>query len=78
MKRLMSAAAGLGLLASVSACGLTGDLKRPGPLIGSPGGDIEPASLPDAQSRNLPELPERPSEAPQAETEDELLGGPGS
>jgi len=78
MKRLISGAAALGFLASLSACGLTGDLKRPGPLIGTPRGDIEPASLPDAQNRNLPELPERPSDAPEAATEDELLGGPES
>lgn len=78
MKRRMGAAAALGLLASLSACGLTGDLKRPGPLIGTPRGDTQPASLPDAQNRNLPDLPERASDAPEAATDDELLGGPDS
>ena len=78
MKRFMGAAAALVLLGGVSACGLTGDLKRPGPLIGNPGGEIDPASLPGSEDRNLPELPERPSDAPEEETEDELLGGPDS
>lgn len=78
MKRFMGAAAALVLLGGVSACGLTGDLKRPGPLIGNPNGEVDPASLPGSEDRNLPELPERPSEAPEEETEDELLGGPDS
>lgn len=78
MKRFMGAAAALFLLGGVSACGLTGDLKRPGPLIGNPSGEADPASLPGSEDRNLPELPERPSDAPEEETEDELLGGPDS
>jgi len=78
MKRFMGAAAALVLLGGVSACGLTGDLQRPGPLIGNPSGEVDPASLPDTEDRNLPQLPERPSEAPAEETEDELLGGPDS
>lgn len=78
MKRFMGAAAALVLLGGVSACGLTGDLKRPGPLIGNPSGEVDPASLPGSEDRNLPELPERPSDAPEEETEDELLGGPDS
>lgn len=77
MKRLMGAAAALVLLGNVSACGLTGDLKRPGPLIGQPG-STEPASLPDAENRNLPQLPDRPAQAEDEGVEDELLGGPGS
>lgn len=77
MKRFMGAAAALVLLGGVSACGLTGDLKRPGPLIGNPSGDVDPASLPGAEGRNLPQLPERPSETrEEEEAEDELLGGP--
>jgi hypothetical protein len=75
MKRFMGAAAALVLLGGVSACGLTGDLKRPGPLIGNPSGEIDPASLPGSGNTELPKLPERPSEAPEEETEDELLGG---
>ncbi|MFN3913166.1 lipoprotein [Hyphomonas sp.] len=75
MKRLLGAATALVLLGGVSACGLTGDLKRPGPLIGNPS-DVDPASLPDAEDTSLPSLPDRPSEAAAEETEDELLGGP--
>ncbi len=78
MKRFISAALALALLGGVSACGLTGDLKRPGPLVGSPG-DIDPATLPDAQNKNLPDLPDRPSQTEtEEEAEDELLGGPSS
>lgn len=75
MKRLLGAAAALVLLGGVSACGLTGDLKRPGPLIGNPG-DMDPADLPDAENKNLPDLPDRPSQTPDSEQDDELLGGP--
>lgn len=77
MKRILGAAALIALMGSVSACGLTGDLKRPAPLIGR-GNDIDPATLPDGASKNLPDLPDRPSQAPEAEAEDELLGGPGN
>lgn len=77
MKRFLGAAAALVLLGGVSACGLTGPLQRPGPLVGG-GNQADPASLPDDESKNLPELPERPSEAPDEEAEDELLGGPDS
>lgn len=77
MKRLLGAAAALVLLGGVSACGLTGPLQRPGPLVGS-GNNIDPATLPDAQNKNLPDLPARPSSGPDDEAEDELLGGPGS
>jgi len=77
MKRMLGAAAALVLLGGVSACGLTGDLKRPGPLMGDPD-ELDPASLPDAENKNLPPLPERPPAAEDEEAEDELLGGPGS
>ncbi len=77
MKRLFGAAAALVLLGGVSACGLTGPLKRPGPLMGDPSG-VDPATLPDAQNKNLPPLPPRPSETSDEQGDDELLGGPGS
>lgn len=77
MKRLLGAAAALVLLGGVSACGLTGDLKRPGPLIGNPN-NVDPASLPDAENKNLPKLPDRPSDPVDEQAEDELLGGPSS
>lgn len=77
MKRLLGAAAALVLMGSVSACGLTGPLQRPGPLVGS-GNEVDPADLPDAKNKNLPELPDRPSSEADEEAEDELLGGPGS
>jgi hypothetical protein len=77
MKRLLGAAAALVLLGGVSACGLTGDLKRPGPLIGNPN-NVDPASLPDAENKNLPQLPNRPSDPVDEQAEDELLGGPSS
>lgn len=67
----------IGLLASsLAACGLTGDLQRPGPLIGNPAGDVDPATVPDEGGRDLPQLPDRPLSASD-EDEDELLGGPG-
>ena len=77
MKRILGAVALVALTGSLSACGLTGDLKRPGPLIGT-GNNVDPADLPDAQSKNLPDLPDRPSQQPEEEAEDELLGGPDS
>jgi predicted small lipoprotein YifL len=77
MKRILGATAALLLLSGVSACGLTGDLKRPGPLVGQPA-EVDPAKLPDAQGKNLPDLPDRPSETPAGSADDELLGGPGS
>lgn len=70
----------IGLLASsLSACGLTGDLQRPDPLIGNPSGEIDPAGLPGEGGRDLPQLPDRPSNTPEdnEEEDDELLGGPG-
>ncbi|MDP3460231.1 MAG: lipoprotein [Hyphomonas sp.] len=76
MKRLFGSAAALVLLSGVSACGLTGPLQRPDPLFGKPSG-VDPATLPDAQNKNLPPLPPRPSETQDEEADDELLGGPG-
>lgn len=75
MRRLLGAAAALALLGGVSACGLTGDLARPGPLIGNPN-NVEPAALPDAGNKNLPQLPDRPAQTEEQAVEDELLGGP--
>lgn len=76
MTRILALAAALLLTTSISACGLTGDLQRPGPLIGNPSGDIPPADLPEGEDRDLPELPQRPQTQNQAD-DDELLGGPG-
>ena len=77
MKWLLGAAAALVLFGGVSACGLTGDLERPGPLIGNPN-NVDPADLPDDDKTSLPPLPDRPAAATADETEDELLGGPTS
>ena len=78
MKRNFAfAALAIGLLA-LPACGLTGDLSRPGPLIGSPTSDSDPASLPGSDRGALPPLPERQPAETAPEEEDELLGGPGS
>lgn len=74
MKRIFALSAAIILSASLSACGLTGDLKRPGPLVGQPSG-VDPADLPEGENRDLPPLPERPQNQPAAD--DELLGGPG-
>lgn len=69
-------------LMAFSACGLTGDLKRPDPLWGEPRAETAPAELPESSVDALPELPgqspeevEDPLTPPDAE--DELLGGPG-
>lgn len=75
MIRIPALAAALFLTASVSACGLTGDLQRPGPLVGDPSTRVDPADLPQGEDRDLPSLPDRPGS--QDEDEDELLGGPG-
>ncbi|PKP80921.1 MAG: hypothetical protein CVT79_12960 [Alphaproteobacteria bacterium HGW-Alphaproteobacteria-18] len=75
MKRTLALAAVILLSTSLSACGLQGPLQRPGPLIGNPSGNVDPADLPDGESRDLPQLPDRPQK--QTEDEDELLGGPG-
>ncbi|MBY9065823.1 lipoprotein [Hyphomonas sp. WL0036] len=76
MKRTFALAAVILLASSVSACGLTGPLQRPGPLIGNPS-DAPEAELPDGQASDLPQLPSRPSNQPSEAEEDELLGGPG-
>ncbi|MBA4227674.1 MAG: hypothetical protein C0456_13685 [Hyphomonas sp.] len=77
MKRILALAAITLFTTSLSACGLQGPLQRPGPLIGNPSTDVDPATLPDGEARDLPKLPDRPSQQ-QAPEEDELLGGPGS
>ncbi len=77
MKRILAASAAIFLLGGVSACGLTGDLKRPGPLIGG-ANEVDPVTLPDADNKNLPELPDRPSDPAAGDADDELLGGPGT
>jgi predicted small lipoprotein YifL len=79
MTRTLALAAAILLTTSLSACGLTGPLQRPGPLIGNPSGDVDPASLPDGEARDLPALPDRPqNQEEREEEEDELLGGPGA
>ncbi|WP_213269627.1 lipoprotein [Hyphomonas sp.] len=79
MTRKFALAAAILLATSVSACGLTGPLQRPGPLIGNPSGSVDPASLPDGEARDLPALPDRPqNQEKPPEEEDELLGGPGA
>tara|TARA_R110000772_G_scaffold107299_1_gene209596 strand:+ start:155 stop:391 length:237 start_codon:yes stop_codon:yes gene_type:complete len=74
MKRPLLLAAALLAAGTLSACGLTGDLKRPGPLWGDPNAAIDPADLPDEAKSDLPPLPERESTGTQ-EADDELLGG---
>lgn len=76
-RKLTSATLGL-LLLALPACGLTGDLTRPGPLIGNPSGEGDPASLPGSDGKALPPLPERRATDSEPEADDELLGGPGS
>lgn len=75
MKRTFALAAVILLTTGLSACGLQGPLQRPGPLIGNPSGDVDPADLPEGEGRDLPSLPDRPQN--ETEEEDELLGGPG-
>jgi predicted small lipoprotein YifL len=76
MKRPLLLVAALVGLSTVSACGLTGDLKRPAPLFGHPGQDVEPADLPQTKESDLPPLPEREPAADPESADDELLGGP--
>lgn len=76
MKRMLALGAVILLTSSLSACGLQGPLQRPGPLIGNPSGNVDPADLPEGEARDLPQLPDRPQTQTQ-EAEDELLGGPG-
>ncbi|MFN7055695.1 LPS translocon maturation chaperone LptM [Hyphomonas sp.] len=65
------------MAASLSACGLTGDLQRPDPLFGRPAGEVDPATLPEERDRDLPQLPARQPATSDQGAEDELLGGPG-
>ena len=66
-------------MSSLSACGLTGDLKRGKPIFGEPNQAVDPAELPNAEKTALPPLPERPgAEKTEEDADDELLGGPGS
>ena len=75
MKRSLLLCAALLAASSLSACGLTGDLKRPAPLWGDPNQNTEAADLPDTAKSDLPPLPERDSEATTDDADDELLGG---
>ena len=75
MKRSLLLCAALLAASSLSACGLTGDLKRPAPLWGNPDQGTDAAELPDAPKSDLPPLPERASEAPSDDADNELLGG---
>ncbi|MEP0313146.1 MAG: lipoprotein [Hyphomonas sp.] len=76
MKRpLLFAAALMVASASLAACGLTGDLKRPDPLWGEPSDGLEPAELPPQNQNNLPSLPDREDEDTDTDADDELLGG---
>tara|TARA_R110000787_G_C13344098_1_gene438481 strand:- start:784 stop:1023 length:240 start_codon:yes stop_codon:yes gene_type:complete len=75
MKRSLLLCAALLAASSLSACGLTGDLKRPAPLWGNPDNGVEAADLPEDAKSDLPPLPERASEAPSDDADDELLGG---
>lgn len=77
MKKTLFLGAAMLALTSVSACGLTGDLKRPGPLMGDPNSEMPPAELPDASDNSLPQLPNRVEDGAAPDAEDELLGGPG-
>jgi hypothetical protein len=74
MKRPLFLAAVLLAGTSLSACGLTGDLKRPAPLFGHGGNELEPADLPDEAKSDLPPLPDREPVATDG-ADDELLGG---
>lgn len=75
MKRPLAIAALILGTLTLPACGLTGDLKRPGPLWGDPANDVE-AELPDSSSSTLPKLPPRVDEEQNSDSDDELLGGP--
>lgn len=76
MKRTFALSAIILLATSLSACGLTGPLQRPGPLVGNPEAGAE-ADLPEGQAGDLPQLPERPQNRPAQSGDDELMGGPG-
>ena len=74
MKRAFLLAAAALAASNLAACGLTGDLERPGPLWGDPDGSLEPAELPDKSQTNLPDLPDREDDT-SSNDDDELLGG---
>jgi hypothetical protein len=74
MKRPLLLVAALLAAGTLSACGLTGDLKRPAPLWGHPDEAMDPVELPGEAESDLPPLPERESTGTQ-DADDELLGG---
>lgn len=74
MKRPLLLAAAILAASNLAACGLTGDLERPGPLWGHPDGSAGEAELPDDTQSNLPDLPDREDDS-DADADDELLGG---
>jgi len=76
MKRLLILITGALALNSLSACGLVGGLERPAPLFGEGREGLEPDELPTDAGKSTPELPPRAGEEP-ADSDDELLGGPG-
>jgi hypothetical protein len=64
-------------ITGLSACGLTGDLKRGKPIFGEPKSETKPADLPESEKNSLPPLPPRPDAKPaEPDADDELLGGP--
>ena len=76
MKRPLLLSAALIAAANLAACGLTGDLERPGPLWGDPKGDVVPADMPEQTQGTLPDLPDRDDEDDDTtDADDELLGG---
>lgn len=79
MKNTLLLGAAVLALSSVSACGLTGDLKRPAPIWGEGTNGAKPAELPDSNRSQLPQLPDRDGAEDDAlpDAEDELLGGVG-
>lgn len=79
MKRALLLGAAVLALSSVSACGLTGDLKRPAPIWGEGTKGSAPAELPDSNRSQLPQLPDRDDAEDDTlpNAEDELLGGVG-
>ena len=81
MTRLTSSLLALFALASLSACGLQGDLSRPDPLWGTPDAN-DAAELPERQvtegvSVIRDDLDDEDFEDDAPDAEDELLGGPG-
>ncbi|MEZ5997393.1 MAG: hypothetical protein R3B98_01715 [Hyphomonas sp.] len=76
MNRALAIAALILGAATLPACGLTGDLKRPDPLWGHPSGEVDPAELPKQDGSTLPQLPQREDTEDSDSGGDELLGGP--